>query len=114
MSGATPPRHLAIRIDRLADYMLATLAGEIDFSTHERLEEQLGGALAATQAALIINLADVGFCDSSGLNTFAHLLRQARARGVSIVFIGVRGRVATVLEMTRLREALYVQPDLEA
>ncbi len=104
---------LLITIRPLVNHMLAVLSGEIDFSTHARLEDELGTALSTTTSALIIDLSEVAFCDSSGLNTLARLQREARARGVSIILVGLQGRVAHVLAMTRLDSVFYRQPDLQ-
>lgn len=108
-----PDHRLSVTIRALAGYILAAVDGDIDFATHTRLDDELTTALAATATALIIDLTQVGFCDSSGLNTFSRLTRQARARGISVILVGVHGRVANVLHMTRLDTAFHLRPDLE-
>ncbi|HEU5157367.1 MAG TPA: anti-sigma factor antagonist [Streptosporangiaceae bacterium] len=104
---------LSVRVSELAGYAVVTAAGSIDFTTRATLEEHLEQALELTRLAVIVDLTDVEFCDSTGLNTFARIRRQATARGVVVVTAGLRDRVKDVFTMTRLTQAFYAQPDLE-
>jgi anti-anti-sigma factor len=104
---------LTVRVSQLAGYAVVTAAGTIDFTTRARLEEHLDQALRLTRVAVIVDLTDVVFCDSTGLNTFARIRRQATARGIVVVTAGLRDRVKDAFTMTRLAQAFYAQPDLE-
>jgi anti-sigma B factor antagonist len=97
----------------LVGYALVTAAGSIDFSTHALLDEHLDQALQLTRIAVIVDMTEVNFCDSSGLNAFARARRQAIARGITIVAVGLHDRVELVFGITGLDQAFYPQPDLE-
>lgn len=111
-----PPMHtpaLAVRVSQLSGYAVVTAAGSIDFTTRALLEEHLDQALQLTKLAVIVDLTEVEFCDSTGLNTFARTRRQASALGLVVVTAGLRDRVKDAFTMTRLAQAFYAQPDLE-
>lgn len=107
------PGGLSIRVDTVISYAVATLEGSIDFGTHGVLEERLTEALTLTRASLIVDMTRVEFCDSSGLSVFARMMRQTRARGVTLVVVGLHGRVAQVFSVTRMDHGMYLHPDLE-
>jgi anti-sigma B factor antagonist len=104
---------LTVRVSQLAGYAVVTAAGSIDFATRALLEEHLDQALQLTKLAVIVDLTEVEFCDSTGLNTFARIRRQATALGVVVVTAGLRDRVEEAFTMTRLAQAFYAQSDLE-
>jgi anti-anti-sigma factor len=104
---------LTVRVSKLASYAVVSAAGSIDFTTRELLEEHLAQALQLTKLAVIVDLTEVEFCDSTGLNTFARVRRQANANGIVVVTAGLRDRVEEAFTMTRLAQAFYAQPDLE-
>jgi anti-sigma B factor antagonist len=108
-----PKPALTVRVSQLAGYAVVTAAGTIDFTTRAVLEEQLNQALRLTRLAVIVDLTEVDFCDSTGLNTFARIRRQATALGVVVVTAGLRDRVKDAFTMTRLTQAFYAQSDLE-
>lgn len=113
--GATTPRRgLTVQVESLISYAVATVEGSVDFGTHALLEERLTHALTLTRAALIVDMAGVEFCDSSGLSVFARMIRQTRVRGVALVVVGLHGRVANVFAMTRMDHGVYLYPDLES
>jgi anti-anti-sigma factor len=104
---------LTVQVSQLAGYAVVTAAGTIDFTTREVLEEHLDQALGLTRVAVIVDLTEVDFCDSTGLNTFARIRRQATALGIVVITAGLRDRVKDAFTMTRLAQAFYAQPDLE-
>ncbi|MCW2884914.1 MAG: anti-sigma factor antagonist [Streptosporangiaceae bacterium] len=104
---------LNIQLTRLTAYAVATLVGEIDFTNRERLEVQLLQALDTTRTALIVDMAEVTFCDSSGLNTFVRVLRRTRVHGKTLVLVGVHHRVTHVFKMTGLEREIPRYADVE-
>jgi anti-anti-sigma factor len=110
-SGGTA---LTIQVSGPARYVVVTLSGEIDFNGHSRLRDELTQALATTRVALIVDLTEVGFCDSSGVNTFVRIARRARERGVSLVLAGMHGRVANVFVILGLGQVFHTHEDVEA
>jgi anti-sigma B factor antagonist len=104
---------LTMRVSEQAGYAVVVAAGSIDAITRDLLDEQLDRALELTRLAVIVDLSEVGFCDSTGLDTFVQARRKATARGVTMVIVGLRNRVEYVFTITQLEEAFFAQPDLE-
>jgi anti-sigma B factor antagonist len=105
---------LTMRISQSAGYAVATATGSIDATTSALLDEQLDQALELTQTAVIVDLTEVDFCDSTGLHTFVQARRKADARGITLVLAGLRNRVEYVSTISQLERAFFCQPDLNA
>jgi anti-sigma B factor antagonist len=105
---------LTVRVSQREGYAVVTVTGSIDVTTHDRLAEQLERALHLTQLAVIVDLSEVDFCDSTGLNTFTQAHRKVTARGITMVTAGLQDRVEYVFAVTRLKQAFHAQPDLDS
>jgi anti-sigma B factor antagonist len=57
---------------------------------------------------VVVDLAAVGFMDSSGLGALVAGLKKARQEGGDLRLTGVNQQVATVLELTNLDRVLHV------
>jgi anti-sigma B factor antagonist len=104
---------LAVQVSELDGYAVVTAAGSIDATNCAILDEQLDQALQLTNMAVIVDLAEVDFCDSTGLHTFVQARRKATTRGVVVIMAGLRNRVEYVFTITQLEEAFFSQPDLD-
>jgi anti-anti-sigma factor len=111
--AAEQPARLSVQVSRLTVYALVSVIGSVDFGTYSILSEQMDQALELTRVALIVDMSAVDFCDSSGLNVFAQTIRKARSRGVALVVVGLRDRVARVFNVTQIDQAMHALPDLE-
>jgi anti-sigma B factor antagonist len=93
---------------------VATATGSIDATNSALLDGRLDQALQLTRIAVIVDLTEVDFCDSTGLRTFVQARRKAAARGVTLVLAGLRNRAEYVSTITQLEKAFFCQPDLGA
>lgn len=90
--------------------------GELDLETGPRLRNELVtelGQLTGEGAELVLDLADVTFCDSSGLQALLATLRRARLldRPLTLV-VTPGGRLERFLELAGVRELFrIVTPD---
>jgi anti-sigma B factor antagonist len=103
---------LSVQTSGLGAYTVVTLAGEIDVTNSPRLLTDLTTAISAAADTVIIDLSQVRFCDSSGLNGFVIAARVARDRQLGLCLVGLRDRVANVFRITRLDELLPIHKDL--
>ncbi|MCB5163984.1 STAS domain-containing protein [Streptomyces bambusae] len=78
----------------------ARVSGEIDMDDAADLYEDLHAALDAGRRGLDIDLADVRFCDSSGLHALLDLNRTALEAGKTIALTAVSRPVARLLRIT--------------
>lgn len=82
-----------------ADTVLA-LSGELDHDTADALRDALDVALATAPARVLVDFADVRFCDSSGLNVLLRGRLAALEVGSAIELSALRPPVARMFELT--------------
>jgi len=82
--------------------------GEVDLAAVPALEQALEAAITTTSGALVIDLSDVSFLDSSGLLALLHgrglLAREDRA----LVIVCPAGPVRHLLEVAGVAELLIL------
>ena len=92
---------LSILVRHEPEYVLVTVAGEIDFSTVAGLRERLF-ALARTGRPLVADLDRVRFIDATGLGALAGAARQAAAHGASLHVVCARPQIRRPFRLTGL------------
>jgi anti-anti-sigma factor len=83
------------------------LHGEIDLAIVGEVERCVGEALALPGTdALVVDLADCTYLDSSGLRALLSAQHQAQRAEVTLSITGVQGIVRRVIELTNLDQEL--------
>ncbi|MEV4626521.1 STAS domain-containing protein [Micromonospora sp. NPDC049523] len=100
---------LTIAVQRTADEVILSLAGEIDMLTASRLSAVVNEALSDAPPRLVLDLAGVTFCDSQGLGTLVVLSRKASHAQTLLVLTNVGDFLLRVLDITGLRSALMIR-----
>lgn len=80
--------------------------GEIDIATQGPLEAALGAAVDAGALELWVDLTDVGFMDSTGLNALLALRTRTRALRRTLVVISPEGPARRTLQLAGLEDLL--------
>jgi len=99
---------LAIAVDRTPAEAVVSLAGEIDMLTAPRLAATVNEILVEPPARVVLDMANVTFCDSQGLGTLVVLSRKATTARSVLVLANVADFLLRVLDITGLRSALMV------
>ena len=81
------------------------VVGEIDMSTVPTFEKALSSALDAKHERLMIDLSEVNFMDSSGLNALVRARNAMEDTGVELVISGVSDQVQRLFEVSGLLTA---------
>ena len=89
--------------DRVA---VVALRGELDLAGAAALEQELARLDAESPDAVVLDLRDVGFMDSSGLRVVAVASQYAEERGRRLALVPGSDQVMRVFEITRMRERL--------
>lgn len=92
--------------------MLAA-SGEIDLYTAPNLQTRLTEAVRDTSPHVVIDLSNVEFCDSTGMNVLLAALKRARERGGSLSLAGPQSPVRRILEITGLDTVFEVYGTVE-
>jgi anti-anti-sigma factor len=89
------------------------VTGEIDVATVGELESAIRDAtIPVRTTTVVVDLADVSFCDSSGIAAFVCTQADAATRGTVVRVVNPRRNVQRVLEITCLYDALVNPPPL--
>lgn len=81
---------------------VATLQGEIDLHQTPALHRALIQALSSEPPKLVVNMADVGYLDSSGIGTLVEIFRRMNRYGGKMALCCLNDRVHSVFEITKL------------
>jgi anti-sigma B factor antagonist len=76
------------------------LTGELDMSTVPELERHLGACEAGGTTAIVDDLQDLGFVDSSGLHAFVRARTDAQTNGHRLHLVGASRAAQRVFELT--------------
>jgi anti-sigma B factor antagonist len=86
-----------------------SVTGEIDLYTAPRLHSELMSALAeTTPVQLVVDMAGVEFCDSTGMNVLLAAQRRAREAGGDLQLASPRPAIRKVLQVTGLETVFTV------
>jgi anti-sigma B factor antagonist len=96
-----------------------TVRGELDMSTAPQLEEKLEGALAKQTSAIVLDLCECEFIDSTGIalivRTWQKLDRDAGGEGEGrVVLCSHNHQVRRLLEITGVESSISMYEGREA
>ncbi|MEU8173538.1 STAS domain-containing protein [Microbispora hainanensis] len=92
---------LQITKDVLPALTMLVLRGTLDYTTHARFQRHADDVFREQPPpALIIDLSELEFCDSSSLSALIAIRRKFPDPDASLVLVGVNGRMARLLELT--------------
>lgn len=99
-----------IRIDRDDDGPVVWLAGDLDLATTPQLDECLADVVRGRSGQIVVDLAELSFCDSTGLSAFVRWTRQCNDAGLQLVLRAPTQQLQRLLEITRFESLLHVEP----
>ncbi len=102
---SNPSTDLTIRPD---DTGAIVVAGEIDIRTCDQLDQVIG-PVADQGGVVVLDLAGLEFCDSTGVAKFVRLHRRAAAAGGRIVLQAPTARFRRVLAMTGVDQLFEIR-----
>jgi anti-sigma B factor antagonist len=91
-----------------AERTVFRLTGDLDLSSVDQLRSTVGPAGGSGQEVLL-DLADLKFCDSTGVGAMVWLHRRAIASGGRIVLVAPRRHVREVLKISGVDRAIPVR-----
>jgi anti-anti-sigma factor len=77
-----------------------SIAGELDIATTPQLERQVDRAIAEGAQTIVIDLAGLGFIDSTGLRMFLRLNERAGSDGWRLTMVRPSEQVKKILHVT--------------
>jgi len=120
LASAEPPVPrfgVGVRTERRA--VVVALSGELDHDTAPLLRDCLDEVftMAAVPGsgrleAVVVDCADLAFCDSTGLNVLLTARLRAEEVGIDIRLAGLRGHVVRMFEITGAGGVFSIHSDL--
>lgn len=108
------PRNWTSSIEQTAAAVVVRFSGELDYPGIDALEALLDAQLDTDPRALVIDLSEVGFCDSSSLQALLRASTRARELGVAFALAGARRAVTRPIQMLNLHEQLPLHESVDA
>jgi anti-sigma B factor antagonist len=97
---------LVARLDRDADTATVALRGEIDVATVDQVRVALTDAIASRPRAIVVDLADLSFIDSTGLGALIFGFQRARDADIAFRLARPTRGVRQVLVLSGLLEVV--------
>ena len=94
------------------DGFVVSVSGEIDMHTAPELEHELQEILQLGGSSVVVDLADVGFVDSTVLGVLLRYQPRFRARGGDLVLVSDDRRILRTLEITGLDHVFRIEQRL--
>ena len=104
---------ITVRARTVGDWSVLDVEGEVDVFTAPKMREAILGLLTGGTDKLIVNLAGVGFMDSTGLGVLVGGLKRVKERNGTLALAGVQGTVMRVLSVTGLNAVFPMHDSVE-
>ncbi|MGW6023846.1 STAS domain-containing protein [Streptomyces sp. NPDC055099] len=105
---------LAVRTRTTATGPVVELTGELDHESCSQLRDVLPGLALRRGQLLVVDLAGITLCDSSGISALIAARNHALAAGAGIALAAVPGRISRVLALVGLSQVFPVYPTVHA
>ncbi|TMR09223.1 STAS domain-containing protein [Nonomuraea turkmeniaca] len=105
--------YLSMTVGHCGDYSVVSLEGELDLASRQQFCQALDHMLTRPSPKIILDAAELRFCDSHGLWALITRQRDAEARGGCLRLIGVHGPLARLLTVTQLVDLFPPYADLD-
>jgi len=90
------------------------VSGELDMATSPQLRQALQGLVDAGDRQVVVELAGVGFMDSSALGALVEMYKALRAAGGRLSLAAVQAPVRNVLTVTSVDRVIHVYDSVQA
>ncbi|WP_327676696.1 STAS domain-containing protein [Streptomyces sp. NBC_00467] len=107
-------RALTITVRAASTGPVVQVAGDLDYDTAPHLREAVENLALEAGALLVLDLARLEFCDSSGITAFIVARNQAIAAQTEIALAAVPAHTARVLRTVGLDQIFTLYPDAES
>ncbi|MEV0194771.1 STAS domain-containing protein [Kitasatospora purpeofusca] len=91
---------------------VCVLVGDLDIETLPPAEQALDEALRTRPSVLVVDLEQVGFCDSSGLNLLLKARLSTTAAGAELRLAAASPAVLRLLDLTGADTVFHLHPSV--
>ena len=102
-------------VHRTGEAVVARVDGDVDLSNSAELRRALNEAAAHDALGIVVDMAEVGYVDSSGLTVFAQLARELKLRRQGLAVVAPPGSsVRRMFELVQLDQVVTLSDSVEA
>ena len=92
---------------------VVTVHGEVDVATAPRLRAEIGALTLGRGQLLVVDLAGVTFCDSSGISALIAARNVAEAAGAAVALAALPARLSRTFGLIGLADFFPTYPSAE-
>ncbi len=96
------------------DIKIIEPTGRLDITNVAKFRLDIGRLVSLQPNAIVIDLKDVSFMDSSGLGALVSALKTARSAQCDLFICGLNDQVKMLFELTSMSKVFKIYPDREA
>ena len=103
-----------LQFSERGDAVVARLAGEVDLSNASSVKDRLLHAVPNSAAALVLDLSETAYVDSSGVRLIFELAERLRSRGQKLeLVVPDDSRIKRVLLLTEVQQVVSISSSVE-
>lgn len=107
-------QHFQIEERSVQGATVVAVTGEIDVATAPQLQECLHALIAEGRPALVVDLLNVSFLDSTALGVLVGALKRCREQGGDLQLVVADARIMKIFEITGLTTVFPIVDSLAA
>lgn len=101
-------------IERKEDYTLLTMSGRLmDKSEAVNIGVEMEEALEAGNSRFIVDLSELDYMNSTGLNILINLVNKTSDEGGAVVIAGAQPRIKSLFKVTKLSSVFTMKDSRE-
>ncbi len=100
---------MEVKLEPQVDRQRVLVTGDVDLSTSTQLREVLNRLTGEKTPRIEVNLAGVGYMDSSGIATLVECLQQTNGYHGTLILAGMTEAVRSVFELANLLPVFTVE-----
>jgi anti-anti-sigma factor len=104
---------LTVRVRTLPEAVVVAAAGDLDLGTAPVLRARARAALADRPGALIVDLGEITFCGSAGLQVIAELVTATATADLPFAVVAEGRPVLRSLQITRMDATVALHPTVD-
>lgn len=104
---------IEVHVQQLEAATIVRPIGEIDLSRAPSFRTHLVAANSKRPRKLIVDLASVGYMDSSGIATLVETMRNVRQNGGKLILCAMQNKVRSVFEIARLHTVFTIVANVD-
>jgi len=102
---------MKVQIRKANDVTILDCIGDVDLYSSPHLRETLMEQMHAGNPAVLVNMSEVSYIDSSGIATLVEGLQLSRQTKTRFGLFGLKGNARSVLELARLHKVFAIFSD---